>query len=195
MAKVLIPLTDGFEDIEAVTVIDVLRRGGVTVTTASIGKSVEVKSAHGIVMKADALFADVKDEDYDAIVLPGGPGTPSLGRCEPLVERLHRQKEEGKRLCAICAAPVVLCELGLVEPDLHVTCYPTCALDLDRKCADAPVVADADIVTGQAPGSAMLFALVVLQELVGEPVAQKVARGLVTDVMDEPEFMDEPDFE
>jgi len=192
MAKVLIPLTDGFEDIEAVTVIDVLRRGGVDVTTAAIGESLEVESAHGITMKADALFSEAGEADYDAIVLPGGPGTPSLGQCGPLVERLHRQKAEGRLLCAICAAPIVLCNEGLVDPELHVTCYPTCVMDLDRNCAGAPVVADADVITGQAPGSAMLFALVVLQTLVGEPVAQKVARGLVTDVLNAPDL---PDFE
>jgi len=188
MAKVLIPLTDGFEEIEAVTVIDVLRRGGVEVTTAAIGESLEVQGAHGIAMKADALLSEAGEDDYDAIVLPGGPGTPALGQCQPLVERLRRQKEEGKLLCAICAAPVVLCDLGLVDPDLHVTCYPTCVMDLDRNCAGAPVVADADVITGQAPGSAMLFALIVLQTLVGEPAAQKVARGLVTDVLDAPDF-------
>jgi len=188
MAKVLIPLTDGFEDIEAVTVIDILRRGGVEVTTAAIGASPEVESAHGISMKADALLPEVVEADYDAIVLPGGPGTPALGQCQTLVERLRRQKEEGRLLCAICAAPVVLCENGLVDPELHVTCYPTCVMDLDRNCADAPVVADADVITGQAPGSAMLFALVILQTLTGEPVAKKVARSLVTDVLDVPDF-------
>jgi len=194
MAKALIPMTDGFEDIEAVTVIDILRRGGVEVVTAAIGESVEVKSAHGISMKADALLPDAAEADYDAIVLPGGPGTPALGRCQLLVERLRRQKEEGKLLCAICAAPVVLCENGLVDPDLHVTCYPTCVMDLDRNCAGAPVVADANVITGQAPGSAMLFALVVLQALAGETVAKKVARGLVTDVLDEPDLGGMPEF-
>jgi len=166
----------------------VLRRGGVEVLTAAIGESLEVTSAHGIAMKADALLADAGEDAYDAILLPGGPGTPALGQCQPLVERLRRQRDEGGLLCAICAAPVVLCNLGLVEPDLHVTCYPTCVMDLDRNCAGAPVVADANVITGQAPGSAMLFALVVLQALAGEPVAQKVARGLVTDVLDTPDF-------
>jgi len=192
MATVLIPLANGFEDIEAVTVIDVLRRGGVTVTTAAVGESTEVESAHGVVMRADALLSEVVGADYDAIVLPGGPGTSALGSCEELVERLRRQRDEGKLLCAICAAPLVLCDNGLVDPDLHVTCYPTCALDLDRNCAGVPVVADENVITGQAPGSAMLFALVVLQALVGEPSARKVARGLVTDVLD---AVEDPDFE
>jgi len=185
MARALVPLVDGFEDIEAVTIVDVLRRGGVEVTTASVGPSLEVTSAHGIVMKADALIADAVEPEYEAIVLPGGPGTEALARCEVLVERLRRQKEEERLLCAICAAPLLLCNLGLVDPELHVTCYPSCALDLDRKCADAPVVSDGLVVTGQAPGSAMLFALIVLQTLVGEPTAQKIGRQLVTDALDE----------
>jgi len=188
MAKVFIPLADGFEDIEAVTVIDVLRRGGVEVLMAALGDTLEVTSAHGIAIKADALLEKVVDDDYDAIVLPGGPGTPALEQDRVLVERLRRQKDEGKLLCAICAAPVILSNLGLVDPDLHMTCYPTCSLDLDRSCANVPVVGDANVITGQAPGSAMLFALVVLQALVGEVSAQKVARALVTDVLESPEF-------
>ena len=183
MSKVLIPLTDGFEDIEAVSVIDVLRRGGVEVVTASTAAGIEVTSAHGIVMKADAMIADAAEAEYDAIVLPGGPGTQSLLGSEALVERLRRQKAEGKLLCAICAAPTVLTELGLVDPGLHITCYPTCMMDLDRKSANVPCVEDGDIITGQAPGSALLFALVVLKRLCGEVAAGKVARGMVTDVL------------
>lgn len=185
MARVLLPLVDGFEDIEAVTVIDVLRRGGVEVTTAAVGASRDVTSAHGITMRADALIDDAVKPDYEAIVLPGGPGTEALGKCEALVERLRRQKDENRLLCAICAAPLLLCNLGLVDPELHVTCYPSCALDLDRRSAEAPVVADGMVITGQAPGSAMLFALIILQTLVGEPAAQKIGRQLVTDVMEE----------
>jgi len=184
MAKALLPLVDGFEDIEAVTVIDVLRRGGVEVTTAAVGASREVTSAHGIVMRADALINEAVQSEYDAIVLPGGPGTEALAACEVLVERLRRQKEENRLLCAICAAPLLLCNLGLVDPELHVTCYPSCALDLDRKSAEAPVVADGSVITGQAPGSAMLFALIILQTLVGEPTARKVGRQLVTDALE-----------
>jgi len=183
MSKVLIPLVDGFEDIEAVSVIDILRRGGVEVVTASCMPSPEVSSAHGIVMKADMLIADAVDDRYDAIVLPGGPGTSSLLTCAPLVERLRAQRDEQGLLCAICAAPTVLTELELVAPGVHVTCYPTCVMELDRPCADAPCVEDENYITAQAPGSAMLFALVVLKRLEGEAKAQKIARSLVTDVL------------
>lgn len=184
MAKVLIPLANGFEDIEAVSIVDVLRRGGVEVVTASVHETPYVRSAHGIGMKADAMFDDVVDDDFDAIVLPGGgEGTENLKACEPLIRRLRRQHEENRLICAICAAPMVLAAAGVLDEDVHVTCYPTCQMDLDREWSPAPVVSDGTVITGQAPGSAMLFSLVVLQTLAGAPVAKKVARGMVTDVL------------
>ena len=183
MAKVLVPLANGFEDIEAVSVVDILRRGGVEVVTASIHSTRDVRSAHGLTMRADALFADAKDADYDAIVLPGGgEGTENLKTSVSLVHRLRRQHDENRLLCAICAAPTVLASAGVLDSGVHVTCYPSCQMGLDREWSPAPVVADGTVITGQAPGSAMLFALVVLQALTSEATARKVARGLVTDV-------------
>lgn len=184
MAKVLVPLAEGFEDLEAIAVIDVLRRGGMEVTTASIHETVAVRSAHGIEMKADALFSDVGQDDYDAIVLPGGgKGTENLKACETLAERLRRQRDDGGLLCAICAAPTVLVAADALRQGIHVTCYPTCQMELDRPWSPAPVVADGGVITGQGPGSALLFALVVLQHLAGDSHAQRVARSMVTDVL------------
>lgn len=184
MAKVLMPLANGFEELEAIAVIDVLRRGGVQVVTASIHDTLEVWSAHDVCQKADALFADVEDEPFDAIVLPGGgEGTGNLRNCAALIERLRRQHMEGRLLCAICAAPTVLVEAGVVDPDLQITCYPSCQEDLDREWTPAPVVVDGKVITGQAPGTALLFAFVVLQTLVGVPTAEQVAAGMVTDVL------------
>ena len=182
MSKVLVPLVEGFEDIEAVTVIDVLRRGGVEVVTASVAGTPFVKSSHGIQMSADAPFDKAAEDKYDAMILPGGPGTDRL-KVPAVIERLRRQKEEGRLICAICAAPTVLVEAGVLDPDQHVTCYPTCVLELDRPSAGVPVVGDGNVITGQAPGAAMLFSLVVLQALKGEALAQKVARGMVTDAL------------
>lgn len=184
MAKALIPLAKGFEDVEAVTVIDVLRRGGVEVVTASLSGSTDVLSAHGIRMKADASLADVGDGDFDAIVLPGGgEGTENLKNSDALVRLLRRQNDAGRWLCAICAAPTVLVEAGVLAEGLHVTCYPTCQMELDRPWSPVPVVVDGNVITGQAPGSALLFALVVLQTLTDEATARRIARGLVTDVL------------
>ena len=186
MANVLIPLANGFEDIEAVAVIDILRRGGVEVVTASIHDRRVVTSAHGIRMEADALFADVAGKSYDAIVLPGGgEGTENLKRSEAVAERLRRQHDEGRLLCAICAAPTVLEHAGVLDEGVEVTCYPTCQDGLDRPWAPAPVVVDGTVITGQAPGAAVLFGLVVLQTLAGERAAHLVAQGMVTDVLDE----------
>ena len=186
MAKALVPLANGFEDVEAITVVDVLRRGGVEVVTASVHDQLSVRSAHGVRMEADALFADAAESAYDAIVLPGGgEGTENLRRSGAVISRLRRQREEGGLLCAICAAPTVLVEAGVLDRETEVTCYPTCQKGLDRPWAPAPVVVDGGVITGQAPGSALLFALVVLQTLTGELVARKVARGMVTDVLGE----------
>ena len=185
MAKVLVPLANGFEELEAVTVIDVLRRGGVAVATASIHDTTDVKGAHGICVKADSLFADVSEDTYDAIVLPGGgEGTENLKNSDALFRRLRRQNSEGRLICAICAAPTVLVEADVIAPGIHVTCYPTCQMQLDRPWTPAPVVSEGNIITGQAPGSALLFSLVVLQTLVGDKTAQKVARGMVTNVLE-----------
>lgn len=183
MSKVLIPLADGFEEIEAVTIIDVLRRGGVEVVTASIGEDENVAGSHGMDMRADTMFDEAADDDYDAIILPGGgEGVDNLKACAPLAERLLRQKSEGRLICAICAAPTLLTNLELVDEGVHMTCYPTVSLELDRPCANIPVVDDGQFITGQAPGAAMLFALVVLRALEGDKMAMRVAAGLVTDV-------------
>lgn len=184
MARALVPIAEGFEEIEAVTVIDVLRRGGVEVVTASIGDRLEVRGAHGMTITADAAFSAAGEDEYDVIVLPGGgAGTDNLRSCEPLLERLRRQRSEKRLLAAICAAPLVLVEAGVLDEE-HVTCYPACQMELDRPWRNAPVVADGLVITGQAPGSAMLFALVVLQYIQGEAQAGKVARAMVTDVLD-----------
>ena len=179
--KALVVFADGFEDIEAVSIVDVLRRGGVEVVSASLNAEPFAMSAHGIRMSTDAVLADVLEDEYDAIILPGGgEGTENLKKCEPLLERLRRQKESGGLVCAICAAPTVLDVAGVVD-DESVTCYPSCRAEMGRRVEDVPVVAEGQIITGQAPGSAMLFGLVVLAHLEGERMAHNVANGMVMD--------------
>ena len=185
MAKVLVPLSDGFEEIEAVTIIDVLRRGGVEVVTASIHDRMDVQGAHGMAVRADRQFDEAQRDSYDAIVLPGGGGcSETFRQLEPLHERLRRQRDAHRLLCAICASPTVLEAAGVLDENTEVTCYPTCRDDLERPWSAAPVVHDGTVITGQAPGTAVLFALVVLKTLAGEQVARKVAQGMVTDVLD-----------
>ncbi|MGN0853569.1 MAG: DJ-1 family glyoxalase III [Kiritimatiellia bacterium] len=182
MKTALVPLAVGFEDIEAVSVVDVLRRGGVEVVTAALGAERDVRSAHGVTVMADAVLADVLENAYDAIILPGGgEGTQNLLACETLHERLRRQKTEGGLVCAICAAPLVLDAAGVLD-DEDVTCYPSCTSKMGRRVKHVPVVADGQIITGQGPGAATLFALVVLSHLVDERAAHGVANGMVTEL-------------
>jgi 4-methyl-5(b-hydroxyethyl)-thiazole monophosphate biosynthesis len=183
MANAAVLLADGFEDIEAVSVIDVLRRGGVSVDVVSIGGSMDVESAHGLVVRATCLLEDVKEGLFDALILPGGgPGTARLRASEEVLEMIRRHHENGRIIAAICAAPLVLVDSGILTTE-HVTCYPTCQMELDRAWRDAPVVHDGNIITSQSPGSAMLFSLVVLSVLCGEAIAHRTAREMVTDVL------------
>ncbi len=181
MKKVLVPFADGFEDIEAVSIVDVLRRGGVEVITAALADEATATSAHGIRMATDALLHDVLEDEFDAIILPGGgEGTENLLKCAPLLERLGRQKASGRLLCAICAAPIVLEAAGVID-DESVTCYPSCTPRMGRRVADVPVVADGLIVTGRGPGCATIFALAVLAQLDGPRAAHKVANGMLAE--------------
>ncbi len=180
----LVFLAEGFEDIEAVSVIDVLRRGGVDVIVAAVSDSLRVRSAHGIEMSADVCVAQIDKALFGAVILPGGmPGTENLARSAHVIDIVRRHASEGRLVCAICAAPTVLAAAGVLPPEVHVTCYPSCSVDLDRPCAGVPVVCDGNFITGQAPGSALLFALVVLQALTDESVAHQTASAMVTDVL------------
>ena len=183
MKNALVPLADGFEDIEAVAVIDILRRGGVEVVTAALGPKHQARSAHGIQMETDAVLEDVLEARWDAIVLPGGgEGTANLKVCEPLLERLRQQKfGDGGLVCAICAAPTVLAAAGVLEGE-DVTCYPTCAEEMGCPVADVSAVADGQIITGRGPGAAITFALAVLMHLAGEEVSTAVAEGMVAEL-------------
>lgn len=182
MAKVLIPLAEGFEEIEAIGVVDILRRGGVEVVMASIGDGLDVQAAHGTTVRADALFQDVAADLFDAIILPGGgAGMENLRASDAVLDRLRRQKEDGGLMCAICAAPLVLVAAGVLEEGQHVTCYPTCQMELDRPWVNQPVVEHDNVITAQGPGSALLFGFVILKTLVGESVVMKVARAMVAD--------------
>ncbi len=183
MSRVLVILAEGFEESEAIVPIDVLRRGDVEVVTAALADDLMVPGAHGIKIAADTKLVDVASEEYDLVLLPGGPGTERLRHSELVLERVRRQRARNGYLAAICAAPLVLVDAGVLDDDQHVTCYPSCVVDLDRSCAGVPVVVDGGVITGQAPGAALLFGLVVLQVLEGEGVAQRVARAMVTDVL------------
>lgn len=183
MTKALVLMANGFEELEAVAVIDVLRRGEIEVVTASIHSSTEVRGAHGLSVKADALLSDVASDEYDAVILPGGgEGMENLRNSDAVIRLLQDQKACGRLLCAICAAPLVLVEAGVLDDNQHVTCYPSCQMDLDRPWVNQPVVVHGGVITSQAPGTALLFALVILRTLRGSATASRVAREMVAGI-------------
>jgi 4-methyl-5(b-hydroxyethyl)-thiazole monophosphate biosynthesis len=178
--RVLVPLAEGVEEIEAVTLLDVLRRGGVDVTSASLTDSLPVVGSRGVTLVADATWSSLDPSDFDALALPGGGrGTENLAADERVLDAIRSFDEDGKFLAAVCAAPTVLAKAGVLK-DRRATCYPTCAKQLGESYDDAPVVADGNLITSQGPGTAMLFALVLVQHFAGDEAARRVADGLLT---------------
>lgn len=168
-------LADGFEEIEAVTPIDVLRRGGVPVRTCSITESCLVTGAHQIPFYADTTLAELSDPE-EVILLPGGmPGTLNLKNCEELKKRILSHNEKGKILAAICAAPTILGAFGLLK-DKEATCFPGMEEELfAKKHLDKKVVISGNVVTSRGAGTASDFAFALLSLLKGEKLAQELS--------------------
>lgn len=178
--RVLIPLANGVEELEAVTLIDVLRRGGIDVTSASLTETLPVKGSRSVTLLADASWASLDIAGFDALVLPGGgKGTEHLAADTRVLDAVRSFDEAGKLVAALCAAPTVLAAAGILN-GRKATCYPTCADQLGTAYDDAPVIADGNVITSQGPATAMLFALVLIQHLTDDETAQRVAEGLLT---------------
>lgn len=175
-------LADGFEDIEAITVIDVLRRAGMPVKTVSITPSLQVKSAHGNTLTADLLFDATHFTDPEWLILPGGmPGATNLYEFAPIAGLLSRQVDsESGKVAAICAAPaVVLGQLGLLE-GRKATCYPGFEeLCKGAEMMDAPVVVNDKMVLGNGPANALIWALAIVRESLGDQASVAVANGML----------------
>ncbi len=181
MKTCLVAVADGTEELEAVAVIDTLRRAGVQVTVASVGGR-QVTCSRGVTLVADALISACAQQRFDAIVLPGGlPGAEHLRDSAELTDLLRRQHAEGRLLAAICASPaVVLQHHGLIGAR-HATCYPGCEKTLENADATgAAVVVDGPCITSRGPGTALPFALALVRGLCGEASASKVAAGMLT---------------
>lgn len=175
-------LADGFEDIEAITVIDVLRRADIPVKTVSISPSLQVKSAQGNILTADLLFDATHFTDPAWLILPGGmPGATNLYEFAPLAGLLSRQIDSPNgKIAAICAAPaVVLGQLGLLK-GRRATCYPGFEpLCKGAVMVDAPVVVSDHMVLGNGPANALLWALAIVKESLGEQASMAVANGML----------------
>ena len=175
-------LAEGFEEIEALTVVDLLRRAGIPVKTVSITTAMQVTGAHGVTVKADLIFDNTLFKDAEWLILPGGmPGATNLYEFDPLHGLLKSQLESSRgRVAAICAAPaVVLGQLGLLRNE-KATCYPGFEGMIEgAEIVDAPVVVSGRFVLGNGPANAMAWALTIISETLSSQDALKVANGLL----------------
>jgi 4-methyl-5(b-hydroxyethyl)-thiazole monophosphate biosynthesis len=179
MKTAFIFLANGFEEIEAVGIIDLLRRAGVEISIVSIEDTIVVTGAHDIAIEADLHINDISASDIDALILPGGmPGSDNLNRCEPLKKMLSDHHKKGKLIAAICAAPLVFGELGLLN-GLRATCYPSFEPRLTGAIlTDEPAVVDGNVITGKSPGSVFNFALAIVEYLKGPDKASDTKAAL-----------------
>ncbi len=173
----LVPIAAGTEEIEAVCIIDVLRRAGVEVTVASAAARRMVTCSRGVILTADVMLDDLDGREFDLIAVPGGmPGAEYLRHCEPLGAMLRSQHARGALVAAICAAPaLVLQPLGILD-GRAATCHPAFVEQLDpaRRREDR-VVVDGHVVTSRGPGTALEFAFTLVEELLGDDARAAVA--------------------
>lgn len=179
MSLVYTFLAEGFEEVEALAVVDVLRRAGIETKMVSVSGQYEVKSSHDVVIKADLLFEEADFNSADVLFLPGGiPGTPNLAGHKGLVEKILEFNEKGKRLAAICAAPSVYGELGLLKGKT-ASCYP----GYEDKLVGAEykrekAITDGNITTGRGMGSAIELGLELVRLLISEDKAEEIAQKI-----------------
>ena len=173
-------LADGFEEVEALTPVDVLRRAGLKVVTVSVMENKVVEGAHGVHVVADALFADIDKDAADMLLLPGGmPGATNLDAHEGLSELVKAYAEAGKPLAAICAAPLVYGKRGLLRGK-KVTCYPGFEGFLEgAEYTAALVEQDGNFITGKGPGAAMDFAFAVVEKFCGAEKVRDLKQGMM----------------
>lgn len=179
MSRVVVPLADGFEEVEAVTVIDLLRRAGIEVVVAAL-RAGPVTGAHGIGVTADALLADVLADPFDMVVLPGGqPGADNLEADSRVAELLRQMAASGRFTAAICAAPKVLAAAGVLDGK-RATAYPGAMERVGGvRMEDERVVTDGKVITSRGPGTAMDFALALVESLEGRKKREDVEKALV----------------
>jgi 4-methyl-5(b-hydroxyethyl)-thiazole monophosphate biosynthesis len=180
MPRVLVPLADGVEEMEAVIIIDVLRRASIEVTAASVMPALAVKASRGVVIVADASWPDAVPGTFDAIAIPGGAaGTEKLLFDRRVISAVRGFAEAGRVTGAVCAAPLVLQAAGILKGK-RATCHPAVRGRLtDAVYVEERVVTDGLVVTSRGPGTSMEFALELVSILAGTPAAGTVAGGLI----------------
>jgi len=185
--KALIFLADGFEEVEAATPVDYLRRAGIKVVMAAIGKNAAVTGSHGITLTADTTLetmekqGELNPDGWDCVIIPGGmPGSKNLAACAPVGEFLKKTSGKGKLIAAICAAPaVVLAPLDLLEGK-RFTCYPGMEQGLTSGIwTEDKVATDGSLITSRAAGTAAEFAFAIIRILVGSDQEKKLRSALL----------------
>ncbi|MCR4605329.1 MAG: DJ-1/PfpI family protein [Eubacterium sp.] len=176
----LVALADGFETVEALMTVDILRRGGVEVTTASITENLEVVSSQDITVKADTTISGQKAADYDVFILPGGqPGTTNLSHSDDVKRLLEEATSAGKKIAAICAAPTVFGQYGYLEGK-KACCYPGLEEQLTGGTVTMnPVTIDGNVITSRGLGTALDFALAILEEISSHAKAAMIKKSVV----------------
>ena len=182
MEKSFLFLADGFEEVEAITVMDVLRRGGVELVTVSIYSHREVRGAHGIPVVADTCLKDIAEkEEGSCLLFPGGmPGAKNLSEEPRLISWMQRHFDQGKLLAAICAAPALVFSKLQTGRECRMTCYPGFESYLPHALLQPEgVVTDGHLITGKGPAAALDFGLTVLARLTSPATARQVAEGML----------------
>lgn len=181
--KVLVILADGFEEVEALAPIDVLRRSGASVTVAGLKpeRGNLVRGAHDVWVRCDVELCDVREDRFDAIVLPGGmPGALNLHKSEVVNSMVLDTYKRGDLVCAICASPAfVLAPTGILDGK-KATCYPGCEEKYSHLdfCGER-VVRDGNVITGAGPGTALEFGLLISEALFGKEVSSKIHSDMI----------------
>jgi len=175
--KILVPLAEGFEEIEALAIVDILRRAGIEAVMVGLPGSI-VTGSHGVRVFADKKINEINPEDYDGIVLPGGdPGYKNLAKSGKILEIIRKFNSEGKLVAAICASPAVLAKAGILQ-DKKATIYPGMEKEIPYPRGEK-VVVDENVITSQAPGTAIEFALKIVEYLLGKEKALSLKNRLV----------------
>ena len=184
MKKIAVHLATGFEEVEAITVIDVLRRAGISVIIVSMTEDLIVKGSHAIAIRAELLFKEVDYQNIDMIVLPGGmPGTNNLDKHEGLKNKILEFNRQNKMLGAICAGPLVFGHLNLLKGKRAV-CYPGFEKELfGAIIKDEPAVKDGNIITGKGVGTALCFALKIVEVIENKEKADTLSKAMVMEAL------------
>ena len=178
--KIGMMVANGYEEIEMLTVVDILRRAGLTCDIISVTGTGKLTSSHRVTVEADLQYEDADFDSYDALVIPGGmPGTINLGEHAGVCQQLKKEYESGKLIAAICAAPTVFGKLGLLEGKKAI-CYPGMEDQLTGAIVTyEPVVRDGNIITSRGMGTAIDFGLAILAYFEGEEVSAEMAKKIV----------------